>query len=239
MSAEKIKQLTKQLYPTGRASKMPVDGVMDKTHTALDQSEAQAYADNLATLDVILPDNPNFTAGDAERWEERLGLVISTADLADRKLAIKRKMNHPGTLPARQNWQYLQEQLQAAGFDVYVYENIFSDGMGGFVTKSPTDIVGPSVVHLWEHGDDAEMGDVEHGTFYSGSVYENCVANYIDEDLDQWFDVGDNLRNTFYISGATIEAFANVELIRKDEFRQLILKLKPQQTVAFLFVNFI
>lgn len=239
-SLEKIKALTKQLYPTGRAWNMPENGVFDKLTDGLIESENQAYIDGLSILDSILPDNDNFTADDAERWEQRLGLITNTSvSLADRKLAIIRKMNHPGTIPARQNWLYLQNQLQAAGFDVYVYENIFPDGVGGFETLSPTDIVGASVVHLWEHGIDAEMGDVEHGTFYAGSVYENCVANYINEDLDAWFNTGDNLRNTFFISGPYIDTFANIDINRKEEFRQLILKLKPLQTVAFLFVNFV
>lgn len=236
----KLKRLTQQLYPTGRAWKMPEGSVFEKLHTALNLSEKRAYEDAMATLNVILADNSDFTADDAERWEERLGMIVNPLlDLAERKAAILRKYNHPGVIPARQNWQYLQEQLQSAGFNVYVYENIFSDGLGGFETLSPTDIVGSAVTTLWEHGIDAEMGEVEHGTFYEGAVYENCVANYIDEDLDQWFNTGDNLRNTFYISGGYIDTFADVDVNRKDEFRQLILKLKPAQTVAFLFVNYI
>lgn len=236
----KLKRLTQQLYPTGRAWKMPEGGQFEKLHTALNLSEKRAYEDAMSTLNVILADNSEFTVEDAERWEERLGMIVnSSLDLAERKVAILRKYNHPGTIPARQNWQYLQEQLQSAGFNVYVYENIFSDGLGGFETQSPTDILGSYITTLWEHGSDAEMGVVEHGTYYEGSVYDNCVANYIDEDIDQWFNTGDNLRNTFFIAGPYIDTFADVDVTRKDEFRQLILRIKPVQTVGFLFVNYI
>lgn len=239
---DKIRFLTKKLYPTGRAWNLPDDSVFDKVHTGLAESEADAFDDAVSTLDAILPDNDDFTEADAERWEERLGMVVqsNTVSLADRKLAIKRKMNHPGTIPARQNWQYLQEQLQAAGFDVYVYENIFDDGLGGFETLNPTDIIGPNNVGIAIHSDDCEHGDhVEHGDSEVGSVYEDCVANYIDADLDAWFDVGDNLRNTFYISSGYIDQFASIPIERKNEFRQLILRIKPVQTVAFLFINYV
>lgn len=234
---DKIKKIFKQLYPKGRAFRMPKNGVNDKFHDAVSVSVAQAYSDNLSTLDVILPDNNNFTADDATRWEERLGLIVNpSVSLAERKLAIIRKMNHPGTIPARQNWEYLQNQLQSAGFDLYVYENIFYPGP---VTKNPTEILGAFTVGLWEHGIEAEMGAVEHGDFTSGSVYGDCVANYVDEDLDQWFDTGDNLRNTFFVAGPYIDDIADVDVNRKEELRQLILKIKPTQTVGFLFVNYI
>lgn len=239
--ADKIKKLTRQLYPKGRAFAMPKDGILDKVHDALKVSEAQAYSDALATLDVILPDNDNFTEEDATRWEQRLGLITNTSiSLSERKLAIERKMNHPGTIPARQNWEYLQDQLQAAGFtNLFVYENRFSDGSGGWVTQTPTEILGADVVGLWEHSDSAEMGTVEHGNSNTGQVYDDCVANYIDATLDAYFDIGDNFRNTFFISSAYIDILADVDAAREDELRQLILKIKPVQTVAFMFTNYI
>lgn len=230
---DKIEKLNRQLFPQGRAFKIPVDDTFDKFMQAWAESEARVYDDALSILDSILPDNDGFTVDDAERWEERLGLTSSSSvSLADRKLAIIRKMNHPGTIPARQSADYLQEQLQAAGFDVYVYYNNFNG-----VTNSPSDIIGQTLTGLWDFGD-AEFGEVEFGDSQTGSVYEDCVANYIDPTLDAWFDVGDNLRNTFFIAGPYIDTFANVESARESEFRQLILRLKPMQTIAFLFVNF-
>lgn len=240
----KIDKLTKQLYPTGRAFKIPPGGNWEKFHSALNEIESNAFDDALATLDSILPDNDNFTEDDAEAWEIRLGLITdSNVSLADRKLAIKRKMNHPGTIPARQNWEYLQQQIQAAGFtDVYVHENKFSDGMGGFETRTPYELLGESateIVGLWEHGSFAEHGEIEHGNFESGSVYNDCVANYINYLDDLFFDTGDNLRNTFIVSSAYPEFFADVDANRREELRQLILKVKPVQTVGFLFLNYV
>lgn len=231
----KIKTLTAQLYPRGRAFRIPIGGIKDKLTDAINVSEAAAYDAGIDILDVILPDNDNFTADDAARWEEALGLITNDAvSLSDRMLAIKRKMNHPGEIPARQNWLYLEQQLQSAGFDVYVYENNF----GGLVL-SPTDLLGNLITGLWDYGSDSEYGEVEYGNPSAGSVWEDCVANYIDEIKDKWFDVGANLRNVFYISGPYIDQFADVPAERKDEFRQMILRIMPRQTVCFLFVNYI
>lgn len=234
MFTEKILSLTKQLYPTGRAFKMPKLGYLDKFHNALAVSENQAYVDAVSILNSILPDNDGFTEDDATAWERRLGLITNTSvSLADRKLAIIRKINHPGTIPARQNYLYLQGQLQAAGFDVYVYENRFPDGFGGYETENPLTLSGGVGGVSFQHG------DRQHGDFQHGGGFGNIVANYIDEDIDFLFDVGSNLKSTFFIGGTPIGTFANVPASRKAEFRQLILKIKPVQTVAFLFINYI
>ncbi len=234
MFIEKILSLTRQLYPTGRVFKMPKFGFLEKFHTALAASENAAYEDALSILGSLLPDNTNFTAQDASAWERRLGLITNDAvSLADRKAAIVRKINHPGTIPARQNYLYLQGQLQAAGFDVYVYENRFSDGMGGYVTESPL------VVSGGMGGSSYQYGPYQYGDIQYGGAFLNFVANYIDEKRDQVFDIGSNLKSTFFIGGNTLGSFANVDANRKNEFRQLILKIKPVQTVAYLFINYI
>ena len=131
---DKIKKLGKTLYPTGRAFKIPFGGVFDKLNSALSESEQRAFDDAVSILDSALPDNNNFTTGDATDWERRLGLITNpSVPLSDRKLAIIRKMRHPGNIPARQNFLYLQGQLQDAGFDVFVFENIFPTTPDGII----------------------------------------------------------------------------------------------------------
>jgi len=228
-----ILKLTKQLFPTGRAFKISDDSFKQKLFNGLSKSEARAHADAMSILDSTLPDNNNFSADDATDWEKRLGLISNgLVPLADRKAAIIRKINHPGSIPARQNYRYLEGQLQAAGFDVYVYENIFPDGMGGFETRTPADVSGvPSgfVMH----------GDIQHGDAQHGIVFNKIIANNIREDIDADFNIGNNLRSTFFIGGSPIGTYADVDVQRKDEFRQLILRVKPVQTVGFLFINYV
>lgn len=233
MSIEKIIALTRQLYPTGRAFKMPKDSVFERLHNALAISENQAYQDAVSTLNSSLPDNDDFDADDATAWERRLGLITSEGVLlSDRKLAISRKLSFPGNSNARSHYLYLERNLQAAGFDVYVYENRFPVYPDTYETMAPDelDVSGLS---------DFQHGDFQHGDQQHGSYWDNIVANNIDEDVDKYFDIGENLRSTFFIGGATVGTFASVDENRKNEFRQLILRLKPTQTIAFLFINYI
>ena len=230
--SNKILQLSKQLYPKGRAFKMPEFGDLEKLHIALSEVETVAYQDGLSILNAILPDNNNFTSDDATEWEVRLGMIISGASLTDRKLAILRKMNHPGTIKTRQSYLYLEGQLQAAGFNVYVYENRFFDGYD-WETKTPQEFSLDPYPNYTVQLNDHQLGD-----FQLGGIWSNKVANDILESKDDKFDLGNNLRSTFFIGAAYEGEWADVPLIRETEFRQLILKIKPVQTIAFLLVNY-
>lgn len=229
-----ILYLIKMFHPTGRAFKIPVGSNMEKLHRGLSQSGKRAWNDGLSILDSIIPDNDNFTTDDATQWERRLGLITNpVVPLADRKLAIIRKMNHPGTIPARSTATFLEKQLRDAGFDVYVYENRFSDGMGGYDTQNPLDLTG-GVGGISPQYGDFQYGDQQYGTYYG-----NLVVNSIDEVQDSMFDVGGNLRATFFVGGTPLGTFADVDEERKMEFRQLILRSKQTQMVGYLFVNYI
>lgn len=230
---DKLKRLTKSLHPTGRAFRVPTGGTLDRLYSAINNVENTVLNDTLNVLDVILPDNDNFTAQDATDWEVRLGIITNTSlSLEERKAGIIRKMNHPGTIPARQNYRYLERELQAAGFNVYVYENIFDDGSGGLETRTPGEVIGGNT-----GATQSQLGMNQLGQAQLGVGYLNKVAWSID-DADRYFDAGQLLRRTFFISGSPLGTFANIPLSRKMEFRELIMKIKPAQTVAWLIVNY-
>lgn len=227
---DQIVKLTKQLYPTGRAWWMRFQNTFYNLHEGLALSESRALEHNTGLLDSILPDNDNFTEEDAFNWESALGLYIQTGlSLSDRKAAILRRMQHPGEIKARQHYLYLEGQLQAAGFSVYVHENRFDTGGGVYEILN----IVPAI----------------YGGFnYGGNVYGNVgvadftkIANYVSETKDSTFDYGDdtNLRATFFIGGSTFGTRANVDELRKDEFRHLILTIKPAQTAGFLLIDYI
>jgi hypothetical protein len=64
------------------------------------------------------------------------------------------------------------------------------------------------------------------------------VANSLSASADSSFDIGENYRSTFFIGGEIPGTFADVDANRETEFRQLILKLKPSQTIAYLLINY-
>jgi hypothetical protein len=231
---EKLLVLARQLYPSGRAYRMSEGGYLEGLHKALGMTEERAYNDFVSVLDNLLPDNANFSIDDATDWERRLGMITNISlSLDERKAAIYRKMNFPGGQPARQNKDFIQWQLQLAKFNVFIYENIFSDGMGGYISKQPLDITGGV------GGSEFQHGDFEHGTHEHGIYWGNIIANKINETEDNNFVIPNDLSATFFVGGATLGSFAAVDLNRKNEFRQLLLTLKPASTVGFLMINYV
>lgn len=227
---DKILKLTRQLYPSGRAWKLPFNGFFESLHKALAVSEARAYEDAVSTMDSLLPDNPNFTADDATDWERRLGLDTNTSTLlSDRMLAIKRKLSSPGINPARANAGNLQYQLRFAGFDVYVFENRFPVYPNTYYEKTIQQFAN---LAFNQHGDH-QHGDIQHGYEFS-----DVVINSMDQTIDSTFTVPADLRSTFFIGGLVAGTNANVPATRQVEFRHLVLQLKQAHTVAYLLINY-
>lgn len=256
---EKLLRLTKQLVPTGRAWKMPANGDHETLHFALNITQAQAYTDALAILSSLLPDNDKFTEDDATDWERRLGLITNPLTyLEDRKDAILRKLAFPGANPAKSHWGYLESQLQDAGFDVYVYENLFPIYYpDGYESKAPLDILadvatgrfgmnnmgqinmGNKVSYYGQYLVLAQLGRFQMGNINLNQyVWSNKIVNFIEEENDLKFNTTTNYASTFFIGGSTLGSFANVPSSRKNEFRQLILKIKQVQSAGFLFINY-
>jgi hypothetical protein len=230
---DQIQQLSHQLLPKGRAFRFTPDSWGHTLIKSLSYSENRLRQDAERVLDAILPDNDNFTADDCTDWELRLGLPVSNASVVDRRAAIQRKMNHPGTIKARQHYKYLEGQLQAANFNVSVFENRFSNGSGGYITQTPIMLSSGGGVVQNQHN------DYQHGQAQHGGTWAYKIANSIDPKHDLTFDVGNNLRSTFFIGANPVGSWAYIPKVRETEFRQLVLKLKPAQTVAYLFIVFI
>ena len=241
--AQQFLNLAKQLFPKGRAYWIPTGSAVEtlvKTFNGNGSNQVgtleRVYSDANSVLDHIIPDNPNFTDGtvdpldnDCNDGERRWGLVqygitsISTPTRLQRMAALNQKMSRSDA--PRQSASYLQSCLQAAGFNVYVYENLSN--------KSPDDILGPpsGAANLG----DFDLGESDLGEYYTGTI----IANKVDEVIDSEFVIPDpNFHGTFFISGSPITTFANVPIIQKTQFRQLILNLKPAHMIGFLFVNY-
>jgi hypothetical protein len=224
--ADEFLELTKQLYPTGRAWWMKKGGIFEKIHHALAYSESRINSTIKGLLNSILPDNPEFSEQDANNWEKALALITPVdVDLEIRKEAITRKMQFPGSVPARQHYLFIEGELQKAGFDVYVHENRFGDP--------------PSVVNLSPslYGS-FSYGQLNYGE--QGVINTTAIANHIEEEKDEFYNFGTdiNLRATFFIGGENYGNRAVVDPARKNEFRELILKMKPAQTAGMLFVDY-
>ena len=258
MSTEnKFHKLNLQLYPTGRAFVVSEDSDREKFDEGLMASEVRFYDESMSILDEILPDNDNFTAEMATAWEQRLGLITnSSVSLADRKAAIIRKMNHPGDIPARQSWDYLEQSLQLAGFNVYVYDNMNGTTISDILSPlSGTGQQGDGQQGDFQQGTTAgslptfftcvtvgQQGDGQQGDFQQGGettcYYNDKIINHIAWEDDLYFPIS-SWNSVFYIGGPTLGSFAEVPTARREEFRQIVLRIKPVHTVAMNLINYI
>lgn len=220
--------LGKNLYPTGRAWYMPENGDFENFNKAIDTAYARLVQDAKETIDSTIPDNDGFDEDDASLWEFRLGLITNDlVPIADRRQAILRKLAYPANVKARQHPLYIESQLRAAGFDVYVHENTKP-------YKTPSDILALDLTAV-QHGGITQHGDATQ----SGGGGFDVIANSL--DANEIFNIGsdENLWSTFFISGLNIEDIAEIPIERRAEFRELVLKLKPAQTVVFILINFV
>lgn len=231
--ADIFSNLASQLYPTGRAFYMQKGGVMDNTHLAFNRSFIRVISDARLTIDSTFPDNENFSADDCTLWEYRFGMVTDTTlSVQQRRAAIYRRMSRGRNVPARQHQSYIEAQLQLAGFDVYVYENGFIEG-GVRVYKKPEEIIAGSAGEV-QHGGLSQHGiGMQHGGGTSQVIANSYKPNEV-------FSVSDSkLWASFFIAGSTLGSIAEIPAKREEEFRELVLKLKPAHLIAFTFINYI
>jgi hypothetical protein len=218
-------KLSKRLFPTGRAFKLPIGSNFEKLIYALGKSEQRALTQGLSILDEILPDNANFSEADAAQWEQKLNLKVNpTTTLAQRKLLILRKYQHPGIHIYRQSLIFIQQQLQDAGFNCFVYEN-------------------KPLVDYWnkfkvQFSSTAQMG---LPNVYGGQNEDKWYIVANSKYPDEIYNIGsvDNNKGVFIIAGSSLSTPADISAAMLIEFRKLILTLKPCNTVAVLNINLI
>ena len=225
--------LATQLYPTGRAWYMLKDSIMQKFHSAINVSFVRLVDDSRQTLDSCFPDNENFSEEDCNLWEYRFGMRTNSAlSLSVRRNAILQRMARGRNVLARQHIKYLEYQLQLAGFNVFLHENGFIEG-GVRVFKRPQDILILMTENV-QHG-----GSTQHGIgIQHGGVNSEVIANSYKKN--ELYSVADEyLWATFFIGGEDLGTTAEIPENRVEEFRELVLKLKPAHLVAFTFINYI
>lgn len=222
----KLNKLTKQLYPTGKAFNYSDNSTMFKLHDGLNDGFEDVVNDAKSLFDSIFPDSVGFTIEDVRLWEYNLGISSDeNLPLQLRKDAILRKMTHPNNVKPRQHRLFIQDQLQKAGFGLFVHENTPP-------YKLPSDVAVKSL-GVTQMGDNTPMGD----TTRMGSSSYKVVANKI--DVNESYIVGpQNIWATFFIGAEIKGNFASLPQVNERALRELILKLKPAHTAAYLFVDF-
>lgn len=223
-----LRDLSIQLYPSGRVWYRPEGGSFENIHDAINQSFARLIEASDLSIDKRFPDNVNFNEDDAELWEYRLGLITNeSVSLELRKDAIRRKMGYPNNVQARQHSLFIEHSLQLAGFDVYIHENT-----APYLTPADVALL---LFTETQHGGTTQHGD---GTVHGGDNFD-VIANSIEQNENYSIGGDVNLWATFFIGGENLGEMATVPQSRLREFKELVIKLKPAHTVAFTFINYV
>lgn len=228
----------------------------DKLNIAKLRSWDRLYADIKKILDQKYPDNSNFDELDTENWERVFGLTpSSTMTIEERNEVILARQSY-SKVKERQTAEYIEDQLQANGFDVYVHENRFeatpyitqcgpsqcgfsqcggtNDPVYPYVAKEPETGWEEICANSLDPAVDATIFDATPGTQCGVAQCGSSIcASPIQEDRET------QLSYSFFIGGETYPNLADVPESRKNEFRELILKLKPAHLVAWLYINYI
>ena len=218
------------------------------------KSLEEIYQKLFNLLKQRIPDNEIFDNTDILNWERVLGLVQNNSISDDiRKERILSKQTY--YLEELGQRELIEKRLRENGFDVYVHENrypnepietqvgfaecgfaecggyILTDG--DYIYKQPepyTEICANYIdseidSKLTESETGAECGLVECGQF-------ECSNDYS-------IDIDSFNQSVFFVSAEIYPNKSNIDISRKDEFRQIILSLKPITDIALLYVNYI
>jgi hypothetical protein len=80
-------------------------------------------------------------------------------------------------------------------------------------------------------------GDSQYGIgMQYGSSESDVIANLATPN--EPYNVGENLWATFFIGGQVLGQPAQVPITRQQEFRELVLTLKPAHLVAYTFISY-
>lgn len=214
--SDKINTLSNQLYPTGRAFWKKKNSIFDKVHEALALSESRVENDILNIQNDILADSVNMSETALELWENVFGLDAK-GTIAERLQIVYQRQIFPNNVLARQSLQFIQSQLQLAGFNVFLHKQ----------NTSPNSAI---------------YGLFQYGQKKYGELVDSfqIITNHVDENKEVPFNftsIGE--KYIFYIGGENIGDYAEISVDLKNTFRELILLLKPAHSVAVLNINYI
>jgi len=242
-----FEQITKNLFPKGAAWSFTKDFTLLLNAIGKNYEQIVASGESAA----FITDAFKTTLLDEMLFE----YGISKNDLLDEKTQRDRLFAIQTALGA-QGPDYLQDRLQAAGFNLYVHQvsvvgtpaAIFGEpeavfGEPDFVFGDAARVFSPS--ELLAVGYYLIFGEPEAVFGEPGMIFGQRGGDLIvnGSEYDDMIDI-DLVPNNynhfiFYIGGPFFGEFAQVPSSREDELERLILKYKPLHSWAGLFVNYV
>jgi hypothetical protein len=171
-----------------------------------------------------------------DEWEYQFGLVQAATALARRE-----QLAGAWAATGGQSPRYLQDVVQAAGFDVWIHEWWYFTGPDRF-TRNPRD-----------YTDDPLLGTTQCGEALAQCGERNAVCNrflanfpgyLVNVDLTQSAPpvvTSDPTRWPYFLywGGETFGDIAEVPIARRAEFERLILKICPSHLWLVTMVTYV
>jgi hypothetical protein len=247
-----------KLLPKGKAFKLPFQNDLYKFHQAQAKEPNRLCAFFDDVRDSGTP--PNIPVDALPDWETFLGLPFnSLLTDAERNERILGKLTAVGG----QGPDYIQDQMQAAGFPVYVYENNPSMGAREFITLLGdtgiqmndyqlgdfTDRINPATLGgillanppVWLNIKDylgSSLGDtnIQMNDYELGEFSQTLIFE------DEYSIPADSTTFVFFwfLAGpGGIYDFVDIPADREEDFKSLVYQLKPAHTWCIAQVNFV
>jgi hypothetical protein len=218
-------------------------------------------------LHQIWLDSFPSTTRELELWRNQFGIQYYPDDESQQRQMIATEWASKGG----QGKDYLQSQLQSAGFEVQVHEN--NPAIDPDILLSSLFVMQCGGTNAYAGRSDAFAGKTGGDLIVNGPILTNvplkiAIAGYINcccgnnaahcgyfekikthdrvyeitNDQDYWpyfFFIGGDATRDPVTHEITEIANANVQANRKDEFKRLILKLKPAQSWVGLLISYV
>jgi hypothetical protein len=228
-----LRQL-QHLLPTGIAWRTTI---VAKTLRKLMEAFAAVFQSAREFIDLVHADRFPTTTRDLASWEYQFGLVASATD-EDRRLSLAGAWAAQGG----QSPRYLQDTVQAAGFDVYIHEWWEPPNVDPRTPRDPRTYTTQPLIGTTQCGESlAQCGEslAQCNRFLANEPGYLVNLNLADvapppvpADPATW-------RYFIYWGGETFPDTADVPADRRAEFERLILKLSPANNWLVTLVNYV
>ena len=226
----------KHLLPNARAWRITVD----KTLRQFFQGLTGIGADTKTFYDDIYNDLDPQKTRELSAWEVQFGLQDTGLNEQARRDRLDAAWKEKGG----QDPRYIQDTLQAAGFDVYVHEwwePSVEHPTGGSVNGDVT----PTARNPFDYLDDG-TGGLPFLMFDGGADAQDADSDSQDGGIvtissqKQYVIPADPTKYPYflYIGGATFPTQSQVSESRRDEFEDLCLKICPTEQWLGILVNY-
>lgn len=239
------------LLPRGQAWSLTIQKTLRNFFLGLSEQpqETRNYIDKVyldlfpATARSKDDPDPAERSGALEEWERHYGLT-PTGTEDERRLALAAEWRATGG----QSPAYIQGVLQAAGFDVYVFDWWISGPP--YVARDPRDYTEQPCIgsyqctsNLFQFSSQPQCSSLPSQP-QCNDWLANEIYYLVNQDLTRRAPPPvpsdpNTFPYWFYICGPTFGDFALVDITRKAEFERLILKLRPLHLWAGVRVDYV